>query len=80
MDKLDEKLVRILMYYYNDSFAYVVNENEKSDVFKTTIGVKQGGCLSPRLFRIYVEDVIPQIESLDFGVSLGNMKMGQKLL
>jgi len=75
MNKLDSKLVRILMIYYADSLAYVINENEISDIFKTTIGVKQGGCLSPRLFTIYVEDVIPLIEALDFGIRIGKMKI-----
>ena len=53
--------------------AYVINDNEISEMFKTTIGVKQGGCLSPRLFTLYVEDVIPIIESLNLGTKIGEI-------
>jgi len=75
MDKVDAKLVRILMEYYKDSFANVCNEEEVSEIFRTTIGVKQGGCLSPRLFTIYIDEVIKAIEQLKFGVEIGKIKV-----
>jgi len=75
MTKIEPQIVRILMVYYSDSQAIVINEEDVSDIFKTTIGVKQGGCLSPRLFTIYVEDVIEQIENLNVGIKIGEMKL-----
>lgn len=65
LGRVEPYVIRILMEYYNNSLAYVVNDEEISEIFTTTIGVKQGGCLSPRLFTIYIEDVIQQIEALD---------------
>jgi len=75
MEKIEAPIIRILMTYYSDSQAIVINEEDESNIFKTTIGVKQGGCLSPRLFTIYVEDVIEKIESLNAGINLGNIKL-----
>ena len=63
------------MIYYGNSTANVINEAEVSSIFKTTIGVKQGGCMSPRLFTIYVEDVIPMIVLLDFGIKIGSVSI-----
>ncbi len=44
-------------------------DNEFSDLFKTTVGVKQGGLLSPKLFLIYVEDLTNIIKKLNEGVA-----------
>jgi hypothetical protein len=38
-----------LYAYYEASIAHVSNKNETSAIFKTSIGVKKGGPLSPRL-------------------------------
>ncbi|RNA09871.1 RNA-directed DNA polymerase from mobile element jockey-like, partial [Brachionus plicatilis] len=46
---------------------------EYSRMFKTTIGVKQGGPLSPRLFAIYLEDLVESIDQLNLGVKVGKM-------
>ena len=56
-----------LIKYYEVSYALVQNNEECSDVFRTTIGVKQGGPLSPTLFAIYIEDLIEEIEKEKLG-------------
>ncbi len=75
LGRVEPYVIRILMEYYNNSLAYVVNDEEISEIFTTTIGVKQGGCLSPRLFTIYIEDVIQQIEALDCGIKIGSISI-----
>jgi len=67
---------RALVHYYAVSVAYLYNKNEASSIFKTTVGVKQGGPLSPRLFAIYVEDLIVELETSVFGAMIGNTKTG----
>ncbi len=74
-DKVEPYILASLMEYYNDSIAVVNNNNEYSKIFKTSIGVKQGGPLSPRLFAMYVEDLIDQIENLEEGAQLNNIKI-----
>ena len=51
-EKVGDEITRSLMNYYSSSNAYVLNEDKKSSNFKTTIGIKQGGSLSPKLFAI----------------------------
>lgn len=48
-------LVMSLNNYYVESYALVTNNGQISNMFKTSIWVKQGGPLSPRLFAEYVE-------------------------
>ncbi|CAF0780153.1 unnamed protein product [Brachionus calyciflorus] len=43
-----------------------------SSIFKTTVGVKQGGPLSPLLFAIYVDELIELLEELKIGVDVLN--------
>ena len=43
--------------------------------FKTNIGVKQGGPLSPRLFAMYVEDLITEVESSKSGIKIQDIKV-----
>jgi hypothetical protein len=56
--KIDNELWLILRLYYNESLAYVQSNSETSSLFKTSIGVKQGGPLSPKLFSIYMHELI----------------------
>jgi hypothetical protein len=68
--KIGTSLTVLLMNYYNASKAYVINKNEQSGTFKTTIGVKQGGPLSPRLFSIYIEDIEKLIDDTGIGIKI----------
>lgn len=74
--KLEACIWRAVYMYYNMSFAYVVNEDEVSERFRTTTGVKQGGPLSPRLFSIYVEALIEELESTELGTEIEGIKTG----
>jgi endonuclease/exonuclease/phosphatase family metal-dependent hydrolase len=74
--KINPLVWRALVNYYAVSVAYVHNKNETSTMFKTTIGVKQGGPLSPRLFALYVEDLIEELETSVFGTKIGSVKTG----
>jgi len=65
-------VLRYLIQYYENSYAYVDMRGNKSDKFKTTLGVKQGGCLSPLLYAIYVSDISEIIDKLNIGVKVGS--------
>ena len=65
----------ILKSYYSVSKAFVVEDNFQSNLFRTTIGVKQGGPLSPRLFSLYIEEIINSIENTTNGVKIGDLKI-----
>jgi hypothetical protein len=74
--KVSEPVWRALYVYYSKSVAYISNENTTSLLFKTTIGVKQGGPLSPRLFSLYVEALIEELENSELGTNVNGMCTG----
>ena len=47
--------------------------NSYSEVFRTKMGVRQGGVLSPKLFAIFVDDLLNELESTDLGIKVGRL-------
>ena len=47
-----------------------------SNQYSISNGVKQGGCLSPILFSIYLNDLIDVLRSSNIGCRYGNHYMG----
>ena len=64
-----------LKNYYDCSTMLVSNNGEYSSIFRTTTGVKQGGVISPKLFAIYMDDLINDVEKLEHGISFGTIKV-----
>ncbi|CAF0842540.1 unnamed protein product [Brachionus calyciflorus] len=50
----------------------IENDYEYSNLFKTTLGVRQGGIMSPKLFSIYLDDLIAKVEDQEHGIKLKN--------
>lgn len=73
---LDNHTWRALYEYYNNSYSYAMLGEEKGETFKTTIGVKQGGPLSPKLFSIYVEELIYKLKDIDGLCKIGENSCG----
>lgn len=73
--KVKPCILKSLISYYSDSMAIVQNDGENSNIFETSIGVKQGGPLSPRLFSMYVEDLIDEIDNNGLGVKIENIEI-----
>ena len=46
-----------------------------SDWFNCPIGTKQGGCISPTMFSIFINDLAAEINSLDLGIQVDNKKV-----
>ncbi|RNA29712.1 RNA-directed DNA polymerase from mobile element jockey-like [Brachionus plicatilis] len=72
---IDPAIIMTLKNYYDESLLLVKNEDEYSNMFKSTIGVKKGGVASPKLFSIHIEDLITQLEMLDVGIKLKKIKL-----
>jgi hypothetical protein len=74
-EKVPAKIVNTLSQYYDSSRAFVKTSKQESQMFKTTVGVKQGGPLSPKLFAIYLEELIKEIEAQKAGVKIGEFSL-----
>ena len=75
IDKIDQRVMLSLIDYYENSMALVKHDGSESDMFRTTVGVKQGGPLSPKLFALYLEDFITEIEQMNIGPTIGPVKI-----
>ena len=55
---------------YSQLRTKVFNNNEKSEPFTCTLGVRQGECLSPFLFSMYVNDLESQLSGESDGITI----------
>ncbi len=68
-------MVRLLILYYKDLKIFIINNVERSKCILSTLGVKQGGSLSPFLFAVCFDDLVPLLEQLNCGIKIGNLKV-----
>ena len=61
---------RLLSYWYSHQQMVVRWQNHTSEFFNITKGVRQGGMLSPFLFRFYLRSLIVSVTTLIFDVLL----------
>ena len=52
-----------LYMYYQNSTIRIRNKATLTHPIKTTIGVKQGGPLSPKLFSVYIDELIHKLDT-----------------
>lgn len=71
--KIRPKLILILKAYYDNFYIIVNNEKDFAAPFLTTYGVKQGGCMSPDLYKWYEEIIATIVTRLQIGVIYGGM-------
>ena len=60
---------------YDDLRSGIRINNVMTDSFSIASGVRQGDSLAPTLFFLYINDLIPVINELDVGVSIGDTKI-----
>ncbi len=70
-DKINSCLWRVLVSYYNNFKIIVKVGLEKSEAYRTTEGVKQGGVLSPYLFNFFIDNMITSGLDLKIGAHIG---------
>jgi len=64
---------RLLAYWYCNQQMFVRWQNCSSAYFNIANGVRQGGILSPFLFRFYIRDLIARVTSLNLGCNYYGM-------
>ena len=61
---------------YNDLTSRVNWKGQHSNSFPVQQGVRQGGILSTHLYKIYIEDLLRQLEDSNIGLYLGTNYAG----
>ncbi len=59
--------------WYSNLSASVKWNGEYSTVFNVTKGTRQGSILSPYFFNIFLNDLLVDLKSSNYGVSIGNL-------
>jgi hypothetical protein len=72
---MDPGLWRLLYNYYSKSNIIVKYNNEKSEMIKTSEGVKQGGILSPFLFNYFIDDLLRSCLGKELGAKIKNSNL-----
>ena len=54
-------LIKLLKCWYSKLFSCIKWGNESSKMFHITVGVRQGGILSPSLFAVYVDKLLGKL-------------------
>ena len=65
------KIVKLLYYMYTHKKCHVRWNNEHSDSFSVSNGVKQGSVISPLLFSIYIDNLFSKLKHLGLGCHVG---------
>ena len=68
-------LVKILLTWYSNQEHYVRWGNSRSESFRCTNGIKQGGLLSPLLFSLYLNDLSNSLNKEHIGCMIGGMRV-----
>ena len=71
-DPKSRLLVRLLSTWYSTQSVFVRWKQMDSDTFEVQTGVRQGGVLSPYLFRFYVRDMIRLVTQMRVGCCIDN--------
>ena len=73
--KLPPDLILFLMCYLRNQKARIVWKGEFGEYIHVQQGVRQGGIISPFLFKLYIDDILNEICNSHEGCRLGLMRM-----
>ena len=63
-------MYRAISSLYSNPQSRVLLNDHETPYFDCPVGVKQGDCLSPTLFAIFINDLAVEIKSSNIGVRL----------
>ena len=69
--KIPPDIVLFLMHYLRNQRARIIWKSERGEYIQIEKGVRQGGILSPFLFKLYIDDVLNDICNSNIGCMLG---------
>ena len=74
-DKINPSIWRMIVSCYRDSKIIVKIGSERSESYRTTEGVKQGGVLSPYLFNFFINAMLTECLEMNIGASIGGVNV-----
>ena len=74
-NRMHPGLWRVLYTYYTKSMIIVKYNGQRSELIRTTEGVKQGGILSPFLFNFFINDLLTECLSQNIGAKIGDSNL-----
>ena len=73
---LPAKVVRVLIFMYEEQTGWVTLSGKQSTSFTITNGTRQGSVLSPVIFSVYLDDLLRELRRLQLGCSIGGCWFG----
>ena len=70
------RIIKLLYFIYTNQSCSVKWDNEQSDYFKISNGVKQGGIISPLLFSCYIDNLFTQLQHSGLGCHVSSSYAG----
>ena len=67
------KFYKAVSSMYSNPRSRIILQDYSTDYFDCPIGVKQGCCISPTLFSVFINDLAKEIKSSGIGIDLGNI-------
>ena len=67
---IEGKMYYIAKALYNVTESCVDINGNRTDWFSTELGVRQGDCLSPTLFSVYINDLVHELKSSNLGIKI----------
>ena len=68
-------IIYLLLHYMRNQRARVLWNGEKGQYLYIDKGVRQGGILSPTLFKLYIDHILEEILKLNIGCKLGLLRV-----
>ncbi|XP_041986243.1 uncharacterized protein LOC121738332 [Aricia agestis] len=68
-------IINIFRYWYRNQTNHVKWANRLSRAYRLNCGVRQGGLSSPKLFNLYVNDLIVELSSMRVGCKVGGVSV-----
>ena len=72
-------ILRVLIFVYEEQFAWVKWGKSKSKQFRIVNGTRHGSVLSPSLFSLYMDELIVKLRNLGVGCHISGVFFGAAL-
>ena len=66
-------IVRVIIFVYQEQYAWVKWDSMRSSRFSIVNGTRQGSILSPALFAQYVDELLTELRKLGIGCKVANL-------